>query len=76
MTLGYVLINAEAGKERAIRDAIVGRRGIREVHVLYGEYDIIVALEAEDATKLAKMVVGSIRYLDGVKQTRTHIAIQ
>lgn len=44
---------------------------ISESHLLFGEYDLIVKLEAEDFDKLGKIVVDKIRHIDGVIDTKT-----
>ena len=76
MTLGFVLINVENGKEDILKKKISKIRGVKEVHILYGDFDIIATLEASDPTTLATIVVDKIRALEGVKSTRTHVVIK
>ncbi len=44
---------------------------IIEVHPLLGWYDLIVKLEAKDSIKLGNFIVGKIRKIDGIEDTRT-----
>ncbi|HIP66697.1 MAG TPA: hypothetical protein EYH09_01045 [Candidatus Nanopusillus sp.] len=42
--------------------------------LLYGEYDIIIKIDAENIEKLRSIVLDIIRKLDGVERTITLIA--
>ena len=44
---------------------------IVELHPLFGEYDLIVKLEAQDFDSLGHLVVEKIRSIEGVKETKT-----
>jgi len=44
---------------------------IIELHPLFGEYDIIAKIEAEDFEKLASIIVEKIRSINGVIDTKT-----
>ena len=44
---------------------------IIELHPLFGEYDIIAKIEAEDFEKLASIIVEKIRSINGVLDTKT-----
>jgi len=41
------------------------------LHPLFGEYDLIAKIEAEDFEKLAEIVVNKIRKIEGVVETKT-----
>jgi len=44
---------------------------IVELHPLFGEYDLIAKIEAENFDRLGKIVVNKIRSITGVKDTKT-----
>jgi DNA-binding Lrp family transcriptional regulator len=44
---------------------------VSDATVLFGDYDLIVKLEASDLSSIAKAVVESIRQIPGVLDTKT-----
>ena len=48
-----------------------GIAGIREAHTLYGNYDILVKVEADSMDKLKEFIGTKIRKVKGVKSTLT-----
>ncbi|MCK4332354.1 MAG: Lrp/AsnC ligand binding domain-containing protein, partial [Thermoplasmatales archaeon] len=44
---------------------------IIELHPLFGEYDLIAKIEADDFENLGVVVVNKIRSIDGVIDTKT-----
>ena len=71
VALGFVLISAEAGKERDVHSQLQRVWEIVEMMPLFGEYDLIVRLEAPDFDILGKLIVERIRSIDGVVDTKT-----
>jgi DNA-binding Lrp family transcriptional regulator len=45
--------------------------GIIELHPLFGEYDLITKIEAEDFEKIGGIVINKIRSIEGVTYTKT-----
>ena len=76
MAVGFVLIVTQAGFERAVRDAldaielVTGRWGV------FGEFDVIAKVEADDEVSLTRCIIEDIRCLDGVCDTRTLIGAE
>ena len=71
MAVGFVLIGVEPRKEREVQDQLMQVEEIMEVYPLFGEYDIIAKVEAEDYDKIGEIVVSRIRTIPGVKATKT-----
>ena len=69
----YVLMNTELGQEQAVVKAISSVDGIKEIHSLYGIYDVIAEVEAETMDKIKEIVFTHIRRLENVKTTVTLI---
>jgi len=76
MAIGYVLITTAPTKEYYVFKQLSKVKEISELHPLFGEYDIIVKLEAKDFNKLGKIVVNKIRKIKGVIDTRTLTGIK
>ncbi len=71
MAVGFVLINVEPGKEKKVYNSLINSEEIEEVYPLFGEYDLIVKVVAEDSDKMSDIIFNVIRSIDGVKQTKT-----
>ena len=46
-------------------------RGIQDVHILFGEFDIITKIESKSFEKIGRAVMAQIRSIDGVQDTKT-----
>ena len=71
MAIGFVLISAAPAHEHEVYDRLSNIPEIVELHALFGEYDIIAKIEAEDYEKLGNIVVNKIRVIEGVIDTKT-----
>jgi len=70
MTTAFIMINAEIGFEDQLEEELRKLNNVREVHPVYGAYDIVVKVEAETMDQL-KEVISRIRKLDKIKSTLT-----
>jgi uncharacterized protein with GYD domain len=76
MAVGFVLIVTKAGFEKQVREAlddidlITGRWGV------FGEFDLIAKVEADDDVTLTKCLVEDIRGIEGITVTRTLIGAE
>jgi DNA-binding Lrp family transcriptional regulator len=77
---GYVLIEAEVGKARAISDTLARYKSpdaeIVAVDTVTGPYDVIVQLEAEDLDKLGRCITDGMQRVEGVQRTTTCLAVR
>ena len=48
MASAYVLITTKSGSERVVVEALRKLQEIKEMHILYGEYDIIARVQVSD----------------------------
>jgi DNA-binding Lrp family transcriptional regulator len=71
MAIGFVLISAAPAREHEVYNKLSKVKEIIELHPLFGEYDIIAKIEAEDFEKLGKIIVEKIRSINGVIDTKT-----
>lgn len=76
MTANFVLIKTICCKEHEVEIKLRDINEISESHLLFGEYDLIVKLEAEDFDELGQMVVDKIRSIEGVLDTKTLAGIK
>ncbi len=71
MAVGYVLVNVTPGMEIEAYNTIKGMENVDDITVLFGDYDLIVKLVADDLGTIAKTVVETIRPVTGVLNTKT-----
>ncbi len=76
MPSAFVLINSEIGGENEVLKELRKVPNVKEAHVVYGVYDIIAKVEAEDMDKLKSVITWKIRRLDRVRSTLTMIVVE
>ncbi len=76
MAVGFVLISTGPGREREVYEALLKVQNVIEVHPLFGEYDLIAKVEANDFNELGCIVVDNIRTINGVIDTKTLTGIK
>lgn len=70
MTTAYVLITCEAGTDESVKNEIQGIK-LKEARGLYGVYDIIAKVEADDIQQIKKNVVEKIKKISNVRTAAT-----
>ncbi len=70
MVVAVCFINAKLGEEVKIRRKLSMFQGIKDVIELFGEYDLMLVIEADDLRQV-NFIVDSIRKLEGVTATKT-----
>lgn len=71
MSIAFILVSTVPGKEQEVYNKISKVNYVVEIHPLFGEYDLIVKLDAKDYSELGKVVVEQIRTIEGVIDTKT-----
>lgn len=74
MALGFALLSISPLHEKKVYDTLKNKISeVVEVHPLFGEYDILVKIEASDIDQIGEIVIKRIRSLEGVMDTKTLI---
>ena len=76
MSVGFVLITTEPGSEISVRNALDSIDGVSGRWVVFGSHDLLVKVEADDESKITKIVIGDIRAVEGITDTRTLIGAE
>jgi len=76
MAIGFVLISVAPAHEHEVYNKLSKVPEIIELHPLFGEYDFIAKIEAEDFEKLGSIVVNKIRSIKWVIDTKTLAGIK
>jgi len=74
-TVGFVLINSEAGLEGKLLESLRGIGEVKEAYSVYGVHDVVAKVEGKTMDDL-KNVVGKIRSLKMARSTLTLIVVE
>jgi DNA-binding Lrp family transcriptional regulator len=72
----FVLIHTETGKENDVLKDLKKLEVVKEAYAVYGSYDIIAKVVAEDMDVLNAIISGRIRRMDGINSTGTLFVIE
>ncbi len=76
MAIAYVLINCDLGYEEQIIKELKHISDGKEVHGIFGAYDILAKVESEQTTTLRETITRKIRKIDKVRYTLTLMTIE
>ena len=81
LPISYVLINSDLGKDveiiARIKEIMKEQNDVKlEIQGVYGVYDVIVKLSADDTRKLRSIVTNDIRKIGNVQSTLTMMVIE
>lgn len=71
MVVGYVFIDVAPSKEFDICTQLMEIPQIRDVHLIFGEHDLVVKVESDSYNQLADIVYQRIREIRGIIHTKT-----
>jgi len=71
MAVGYVLLNVVPGVEHDVYLQLKDLDVVADITVLFGDYDLIVKLVADNLSSIAATVVESIRQIPGILDSKT-----
>jgi DNA-binding Lrp family transcriptional regulator len=77
---GYVLIETEVGRARAVATAVesFSHKGAKllVVDTVTGPYDVVAQIEADDLDTLGDAITEAIQKVPGVQRTTTCLAVR
>lgn len=73
MVLAYILITVKPGYESEVANALVEYSQIIDIHILFGEYDLITKVKADSEIALKTFILNKIRSISYIESTRTLI---
>ena len=71
MSTGYVLVDVEPGNEYSVYEQASKLSFVSDAKILFGDHDMILKIEADSMGEIAKLVVDSVRSIEGVTNTKT-----
>ncbi|HDR53194.1 MAG TPA: Lrp/AsnC family transcriptional regulator [archaeon] len=76
MVLAYIMVRADAGKEREVVQKVKSLPEVKDAHIIYGEWDAIIKVEVKDVEAITAFVIDKLRKMDIVKLTSTMIVAE
>jgi DNA-binding Lrp family transcriptional regulator len=76
MVRAFIMVKTAAGKSADLQDQIETVEGVREAHVVAGQYDIIAEAEGEEVYTVIHTVATDLHEIEGVVDTRTYICLE
>ncbi len=76
MATGFALITISPLQEKEVFQKLSDMPQVVEVHPLFGEYDILVKIEASNIDMIGKVVIKNIRAIKGVMDSKTLISTE
>ncbi len=74
MPKAFIMIDVVPGRETAVQEAIAKLAGVKMVHQVTGEHDMIAFVDAEPYEEFA-VILSTIRQLAGVRDTDSHLTL-
>ena len=72
--MAYILITTKYGKEKEVAQKLMKYKEVENVHLLYGQFDIIVTVKAATMPAIEKFIFTKIRSNKDIESTETLIA--
>jgi len=73
MATAYILITTNAGMEQKVAEELALMDFVKSVDLVYGDYDVIIKIDAENVDNLTAIILDKIRKTEGVDRTSTLI---
>ena len=70
----YVLITTEYGTEKEVAEELMQYPEVEDVHILYGQFDVILKIEGETLKAVEEFIFEKIRSNKSIESTETLIA--
>ena len=73
MVIAYVLVSCDLGFDTEIIEELKHLSDVKEVHGIFGAYDILAKIESDSLEHLRDVITWKIRKLNRVRSTLTLI---
>lgn len=60
--------------QREVAERVAGINGVYEVHIIAGEWDLLIKVRAPSAEDIGKIVIDKLREIRGIDQTVTMVS--
>ena len=74
--LAFLLMTVKKGSERFVGDKLLELNPVKNVHMIYGEFDMIAKIDVDSLLGLQKFIIEEIRSINEIGMTDTLIVAQ
>jgi len=67
----YIMVNVKTGTEDAVCEKVLKFKEVEEAAAIYGEFDIILKVKAQDMNHLDRIIVEKLRGIPDILLTAT-----
>jgi len=60
--------------QREVAEKVAQIEGVHEVHIIAGEWDLLIKVRASSAEEIGKIVIDKLREIEGINQTVTMVS--
>ncbi|SEH16514.1 AsnC family protein [Natronorubrum sediminis] len=75
MVHAFIMVKTAAGKSEGLLESIRDLEPVSDAHIVAGDYDIIVEIDAAEVYDILQSVSSELQSLEGVTETKTYIAM-
>jgi len=75
MPKAFIMIDVKPGFEAKVQQTVSKLAGVQMVYQVTGEHDMIAFVDAEPYEEFA-VILSTIRQIDGVRDTDSHLVLQ
>lgn len=76
MVVAYILLIVKPGEENTVSTKLKAMKEVKDVSVVYGEFDIVAKIEKPSMEELQNFLIKKIRAMDEVERTSTMISLK
>lgn len=76
MPEAFILFKTEPSHEREVYLSLTSHQAVKEVHALYGEFDLLARISSDSAQNLTTLLMKEFRTIEGIRDTQTLIAVE
>ena len=76
MVGAIIMVKAAPGEAEALVERVLGQEFVTEVHVVAGDFDLVVEAEAPEVYDILHSVSTAIRGLAGVADTKSYVCLE
>ncbi len=75
MVHAFIMVKTAAGASGEVVEAARDVAGVGEAHVVAGDFDVIVELDADEVYDVLHAASSTVQGFDGVAETKTYISL-
>ena len=74
MITAFVLITTKAGKEKEVKELLEKYEQVKEVQIVYGDFDMVAKIEAKTMDELNNVILDKVRNIPEISITSTLVS--